>query len=197
MRNVVKVVSVSLLTEGIKTVESSFGEEAENAFPESPNITVFFDPDDKIVGLLYQMTDPVFQGAVFSEHLGDEDAPKFEKFAPFLSAEESLAWLFNPNDMPVSDEFLPEEQDGISVGFTWSGDARDLERSLMEEEPDLWEDELGAFKAMLSDDDTVAIGWKCVRECDWSVDSAAGISERFYDAQWDVLDEGCFVITRC
>ncbi|NBW41870.1 hypothetical protein EBR25_12850 [bacterium] len=196
MKKVVKVVSVSLLTERIKTVESSFGEQAENAFPESPDITVCFDRDDKIVGLLYQMTDPVYQGAVFAERLGDEDVLKFEKFAPFLSAEESLAWLFNPNDTPVSEEFLPEGQDGISVGFTWSGDARDLERSLMEEEPEVWEKELGTFKAMLSDDDTLSIGWKCVRECDWSVDSAADISERFYDAQWDVLDEGCFVIVR-
>lgn len=189
MAKVSKVVSVSLLTEGIQTSQSQFGSDAEGAFPECPNLTVFFDANNQMIGFGNQE----FR---LMDRLSEEGVRKFENFAPFLSAQESLDWLFNPDDVPVSDEFRPENQDSIGVCFTWSGDARDIENSLMEEEPDDWEDELETFKSMLDDSNTLAIGWKYVRECDWSVNSDAELSERYFEANWDVAGEVCFVIQR-
>lgn len=189
MTKISKVVTVALFTKGIQASQASFGRDAGDAFPESPNLTVFFDADNQMVGL----GDGEFK---LERSLSQENVRKMELLAPFLSGQESFDWFFNPDDVPVSDEFRPDSQDSIGVCFTWSGDARELENSLMEEEPDDWEDELETFRSMLDDPNTLAIGWKYVRECDWSVSSDAELNERYYEANWDVVGEGCFVIQK-
>jgi hypothetical protein len=66
----------------------------------------------------------------------------------------------------------------------------------MDEEPDDWQDELETFQSMLDDPNTLAIGWKYVRECDWSVNSDTELSALYYQANWDVVGDGCFVVQR-
>lgn len=189
MTKISKVVTVALLTEGIQDSQALFGNDAEDAFPESPSLTVFFDDNNQVVGL----GDQEFK---LTGKLSEDDVLKMKTYAPFLSAQESLDWFFNPDDMPVSDEFRPESQDSIGVCFTWAGDARELENSLMEEEPDEWEDELETFRSMLDDANTLAVGWKYVRECDWTVNSDEELTKQYYEANWDVVGEGCFVIQK-
>ena len=189
MKKITKVVTVSLLTKGIQSSQARFGSGAEDAFPESPNFTAFFDDKNNVVA---------FGENNFKIESGvsQENYKKLEFFAPFLNGHEAVDWLFNPDDVPVSDEFRPDSIEDLSVCFTWSGDAREIENSLMDEEPDEWQDDFATFQSMLDDSNTVAIGWKYVRECDWSVNSDADLGAHYGQANWDVAGECCFVIQR-
>lgn len=191
MTKISKVVTVALLTNGIQASQVCFGHDAEDAFPESPYLTAFFDENNQLVGLGDE--NDSFR---LNKSISGENIKKMELLAPFLSAHEALEWLFNPDEVPVTDGCRPDSQNSTSVCFTWSGDARDLESCLMEEEPDDWEDELETFKAMLDDPNTLAVGWKYVRECDWTVRSDSELNQCYDEANWDALGEGCFVIQK-
>jgi hypothetical protein len=182
-----KVITVCLLSENLADSKDKFGPQAESAFPDGPHLTVFLDENNKLAGI------GVNEFKLASKK-SSVTRSELERFSPFVNAEESLAWFFSEDD--VTDSCRPESVKDLSVGFTWTGDATVLESALRDEDEDEWESELQTFYELLESSDTVAVGWKYVRECDWVVESDESLTEEYGNANWDVLGEGCFVIVR-
>lgn len=188
MTKINKVITVCLLTDSISGSVGAFGASAESSFPDSPNLTVFFE-NSNVVGY-----------GVNEFKLGSVNDESFIKsiqlLAPFLNADQSFAWLFSCDENNVTDISMPDSVSDLSVGFAWDGDATALESALQEECEDDWESELDTFKELLASSDTVAVGWKYVRDCNWDIKSNSELNTAYGNAEWDVSGEGCFVIVR-
>lgn len=184
-----KVITVCVLSDKLSDYADKFGSRAESSFPDSPHFTIFFDENDTPVGFGKNE----FALTTIEEAIKNKD---LIKLAPFLTPEQTFAWFFSVDETNVSDMTIPSEITKLSVGFNWNGDATNLENSLQEEVEDDWESELENFNGLLISKDTLAIGWKYVRNCDWVINSSEDLNHYYADANWDVDGEGCFVIVK-
>ena len=169
-----------------------FGQEAKDSFPGSDWAGVFLNQQGEVVAAdssLHGMClgSDCVSGSAFQESL--------KQLVPFLNSDDSNAWLFGLSNSAESDSILQcELPDGVSVGFTWSGDARDLEASLQDEVGDEWEDELSSFDEMFQDGRIIGIGKKDIFEMSWRVSDLTELEANRGDGNWQRTNEFCFVV---
>lgn len=186
-------IQVSLISGEISEGDRAFfGQEAEDSFPGSDWVGVFLNQHGEVVAV-----DTSLHGLCLGSecHSGNAFKESLRQLVPFLKSEDSNAWLFGLSNSADSDSILQcELPDGVSVGFMWNGDARDLEASLQDEAGDEWEDELSSFDEMFRDGQIIGIGKKDIFEMSWNISNLTELEANRGDGNWQRSNEFCFVV---
>jgi hypothetical protein len=186
-------ITVTLITGKISQNDRRlFGQGSADSFPGSDWAGVFLNSQGEVVG-----ADSSLRGMSFGSDCvaGSAFQESLKQLVPFLSFKDSNEWLFGLSNSVEADSILQYElPEGVSVGFTWSGDARDLEASLQDEVGDEWEDELSSFDEMFQDGRIIGIGKKDIFETTWNVSDLAGLEDKRGDGDWQRTNEFCFIV---
>ncbi|CAM8657962.1 Zinc-ribbon domain containing protein [Oxalobacteraceae bacterium] len=186
-------INVALITGDI--VENDcrfFGQDADDAFPASNWAGVFLNGEGEIIAVDSNLCNMSLSLNCVSD---SSFIKALEQIVPFRSAKQSIEWLFDLSTSAKHDSILQADLPrGVSVSFTWDGDARDLETSLQNESDDEWEAKLSSFNEMFKDGRIIGIGRKNIYEMNWDVVDVAELEDKRGEGDWQRINEFCFII---